>query len=406
MLIEFRVRNHRSIRQEQCLTMEAGPRQDPLDPRVRRVLGAKKPLLCAAGIYGANASGKTNVLRALAWMGEAVKRSHSFWSPRGGVPREAFAWGAGAQEDSLFEAMFVVGAVRYQYGFVVDDEKVVEEWLYDWPNQRKRVLFEREGDQYHFSSHLGGAHKLIRDMTRKNSLFLSVAALNNEPRLRPVALFFYFVFEVWGMGSEDFKSRNFFEWHSMPEFHAGNLVQNQKERVVELLKIGDPSVVDVKMLNEDHVGLEEIKLCHHHGGVQVWLDLKKESQGTQHLFGLMPKLLAALETGSLYLMDEIESSFHPWLVARWIHLFNDPSINTKHAQLLFSTHDTTLLSAHSLEEPLRQDQVWLTEKNEQGETQLYPLTDYKIKKGEDLEWAYLYGRYGGVPRLPPLVGGL
>jgi hypothetical protein len=406
MLIEFRVRNHRSIRQEQCLTMEAGPRQDPLDPRVRRVAGAKKPLLCAAGIYGANASGKTNVLRALAWMGEAVKRSHSFWSPRGGVPREAFAWGEGLQEDSLFEAMFVVGAVRYQYGFVVDDERVVEEWLYDWPNQRKRVLFEREGDTYNFSSHLGGAHKLIRDMTRKNSLFLSVAALNNEPRLLPVALFFYFVFDFWGTGYEEVPSQKFLGQYPVSALQERDSKKDPKERGVNLLKISDPSIVDLKMLYGQDDLLHDVKVCHQYGDVQVWLDLKKESQGTQHLFGLMPKLLAALEAGSLYLMDEIESSFHPWLVARWIHLFNDPSINTKHAQLLFSTHDTTLLSAHSLEEPLRQDQVWLTEKNDQGETQLYPLTDYKVNKGDDLEWAYLYGRYGGVPRLPPLVGGL
>ena len=150
MLIEFRVANHRSLRDEQVLTMEAGRVGDEADPRPRHVPGHAEPLLTVAGLYGANASGKSNVLAALAFMREAVLESHLSWSPAPDVPRDPFAWGPKRKEPSLLEVVFLLDHVRYEYGFRVSDEQVLEEWLYAWPNGRRQVWFEHDGDTYKF----------------------------------------------------------------------------------------------------------------------------------------------------------------------------------------------------------------------------------------------------------------
>src|SRR5207248_853178 len=122
MLIQFRVENHRSLRDEQVLTMEAGRVGDEADPRPRRVPGYAESLLPAAALYGANASGKSNVLAALAFMRDTVIFSHRAWSPDEGVPRDPFAWGPKRDEPSLFEVAFLHDDVRYQYGFLASDE--------------------------------------------------------------------------------------------------------------------------------------------------------------------------------------------------------------------------------------------------------------------------------------------
>jgi len=143
MLIEFRVANHRSLRDEQVLTMEAGRVGDESDPRPRHVPGYSESLLTVASLYGANASGKSNVLAALAFMQEAVLMSHRLWSPDEGLPRDPFAWGPRRSEPSLFEVTLLIGRVRYQYGFQASDDCFLEEWLYAWPLGKKQVWFER-----------------------------------------------------------------------------------------------------------------------------------------------------------------------------------------------------------------------------------------------------------------------
>ena len=146
MLVEFRVENHRSIREEQVLTMEAGRVGRADDPRPRSVDGYREPLLPVAAVYGANASGKSNLLDALGYMQIAVLHSHRVWEPEGGVPRYPFTWDGYKTRPSSFELTFIIDAIRYEYGFVVDDTQVLEEWLYAWPKGYKSLWFERELD--------------------------------------------------------------------------------------------------------------------------------------------------------------------------------------------------------------------------------------------------------------------
>ena len=186
MLIEFRVENHRSLRDEQALTFAAGRIGDPSDPRLRTVGGCNDKLLPAAVIYGANASGKSNVLAALAFMREAVLASQRRWEPDGGIPRVPFAWGEKRLEPSVFEVFFSLGGSKYQYGFAIDDLSVREEWLYAWPKQRRQIWFEREDTRFKFGEHLRGQNESIGDMTRPNALFLSAAAQFGHPHLQPL----------------------------------------------------------------------------------------------------------------------------------------------------------------------------------------------------------------------------
>jgi uncharacterized protein len=170
-------------------------------------------------------------------------------------------------------------------------------------------------------------------------------------------------------------------------------------------------IVDLKLEAEGHVRDDEtvalsrgrILLQHKSSEPDAWLPLEEESQGTQQLFRVAPLVITALERGQLLLIDELEASFHPLLALQIVRTFNDPVKNPRNAQLLFTTHDTNLLGTTLGEPSLRRDQVWLTEKKPEGSTVVYPLTDYKPRKAENLERGYLQGRYGAIPFLGDLV---
>jgi hypothetical protein len=179
MLLRFRFSNFRSFRDEAELSLVATGLDDSPNATFE-VPGLKERALPAAAIYGANASGKTNVIRALEFMREAVLHSHRNWSPMGTIPRTPFILGTGAVLPSRFETDFVISGVRYQYGFVLDSESVTEEWLLAYPSGKKQTWFKRmRGLPMYFGTKLAGEKKAIEALTRQNSLFLSVAAQNN-----------------------------------------------------------------------------------------------------------------------------------------------------------------------------------------------------------------------------------
>lgn len=422
MLVELRIENHRSLREEQVLTLEAGRVGDADDPRPRRVEGHAQPLLPAAALYGANASGKSNVLDALAWMQEAVLESHREWGPDGGVPRDPFAWGEHATRPSLFEATFIHAGFRHQYGFVTDDERFLEEWLHAWPQGRRQVWFEREGDHFKFGDNLRGENRLIEDVTRPNALFLSVAAQHRHEQLGAV----YHWFDAINVDSPDVDAVE--RWLSglLPSAPRSQPIEGARvplhglprpgatealAAIKDLLRTADLGIIDLRQREVMSLGRRgrlrqraQIQLRHQSNGDEAWLPLEQESDGTLRVLELAQPVLRALAEGGLVVVDELESSLHPLLAARLVQQFNDPRSNPKHAQLLFSTHDTNLLGTAMGEPMLRRDQVWLTEKDPHGATVLYPLTDYKPRKAENLERGYLQGRYGAIPFLGDLRG--
>ena len=414
MLIEFRVENHRSLRDEQALTLEAGRIGESSDPRPRGVAGHGESLLPAAVIYGANASGKSNVLAALAFMREAVVSSHRLWEPGGGIPRTAFAWGDKRNESSMFEASFLAGGIKHVYGFAVDDEVLQEEWLFAWPNNRKQVWFEREGDRFKFGEHLKGPNDAVKEVTRSNALFLSAAAQHGHRQLTPVYTWFRGIrrVNIPGRGSS-MLDRTLMQQQMLSAFgdEKPSLVQGDEAedtlaaRVGQLLKSADIGIVDIKSIEDEWEfqgrtrRRRQLLLQHQAGDDDSWLDLEEESAGTKTLLKMSPSVFLVLDSGGLLLVDELESSLHPSLGSAIVKMFNSPKTNPKNAQIVFTTHDTNLLGTTLGEPPLRRDQVWFTEKDKEGASKLYPLTDYKPRKAENLERGYLQGRYGAIPFL-------
>jgi hypothetical protein len=409
MLVDFRVENHRSLRDEQGFTLEAS-NVDGDVLRIRDAAGLH--ILPVLAVYGANASGKSNVLAALHFMRDAVVLSHRFWSPTSGVPRQPFAWGAVRETPSLFQATLLIDNVRHEYGFVLDDQQVLEEWLHAWPNGRKQIWFEREDGVFKFGEHLHGENRTVQDVTRPNGLFLSAAAQNNHKQLDPVFRWFN---NLRSEGVRSYDPSLFSEGPAnwLSEGPQASLFDEphgtRMTRFREMLQTADIGIVDIRMSSPERTSSQrqfrgpKIQLRHQNSAPDAWLPLREESHGTRQIFELGPLVIHALEQGGLLLVDELESALHPLLAAKFVRAFNDPIENPKNAQLIFTTHDTNLLGTLTGEPPLRRDQVWLTEKDDEGGTRLFPMTDYKPRKSENLERGYLQGRYGAIPFLGALT---
>jgi hypothetical protein len=324
---------------------------------------------------------------------------------------------------SLFVAQFIVGGVRHEYGFALTDDEVVEEWLNAWPSGRKQEWYSRDKSSFEFGRNLAGENKAIEALTRPNSLFLSAAAQNNHAQLTPVYHWFsrrLRVLPLSGSGWLDRSLRAASSWWEelgekgryqmtiplpgLPDLDA------RRARVRALLSSSDLGIQDF-MVQEDPFGDVRgrrsgttgrgLKISFAHeskaSAAPVWFDLEHESTGTQVLVSMVPNLLHVLEDGGVLVLDEM-SSLHPKLAVAIVQLFQDPTQNPRGAQLLFNTHDSTLLGNLVTDPPpLRRDQVWLTEKDRDGATHLYPLTDFKPRPTENLQRGYLQGRYGAIP---------
>jgi uncharacterized protein len=421
MLIEFRVENHRSIRDEQVLSMEAARLGDECDGRPREFANHPTKLLPVVAIYGANGSGKSNVLAALAYMKEAVSLSHRLWGPDEGVPRDPFAWGQKRGEFSLYEVQMIIRGIRYQYGFMCNDVAFVEEWIYAWPNGKKQTWLEREGEKFKFGENLRGENKVIEELTRPNALYLSAAAQLRHPQLSPLFSWFGSIHSI-NLTVGSVASRRLHPNQHRYERELAYMLddsgesrqqslfdEEEPESVLDqfksMVQAADIGIVDVRLSRDESSGSgrglrsTRFELKHKCESDDAWLPLEEESRGTRTLFRLALPILRSLRTGATLLVDELESSMHPMLADLIVRQFNDPEINKLNAQLIFSTHDTNLLGTLVGEPALRRDQVWLTEKDPRGATELYPLTDFKPRKDENIERGYIQGRYGAIPFL-------
>ncbi|MFS8069421.1 MAG: AAA family ATPase [Byssovorax sp.] len=424
MLIQFRVENHRSLCDEQVLSMVAAGTGEPGDERLIHRAGLEEALLPAVALYGANASGKTNVVGALRFMMEAVRDSQRLWEPDSGTPQEPFALSSKAGEPSLYEVDFLLDEVRYRYGFVLSAARVDEEWLEVWRDGEKRSLFERVADEFSFSVDLPGENEAIKALTRPNSLFLSAAAQNNHQALSSVFGWLSTAFFTsWNAPSHSVMSTEAALFGHLfgigrprsliKDVHTS--ISRRRDAITQLLGSVDTGIIDIKVVQDDGAskrGLKwwlgtqsEIYLRHRTEDAEreAWLPLAVQSAGTITLLNMAIPITAVLERGGLLCVDELEANLHPMVALEIVRLFNDPKQNRHGAQILFTTHDTNLLGNVLGEPALRRDQVWLTEKDQKGATHLYPLTDFHPRADENLERGYLQGRYGAIPFLGQLV---
>jgi hypothetical protein len=388
MLRSFRLANHKSIRREQELLLLP-------------VYDHDRPVQPVIAIYGANASGKSNLLDGLYYMASAVKNSYSHWEPNGGVPRKPFRLDPAARDEpSHFVVDLELDGVRYTYGFSVDDQVVQEEWLYSYPERKRRVIFERTGSDIKFGSTVSARKSkagILEELTRPNALFLSLASRVNFTELMPVYDWFATKLAIYD------PTAGLIDRREASEVAAGLSADSQPifRNIVKLMHFADFGIVDIAVVDVENHGEPTKELRFTHSAHDEPFELDDESAGTRAWLVMVMCALMCISLGSTFLVDEIDSSLHPRLTARLMALFQDKTMNPNQAQLVCTTHDTTLLSPILGEQALNRDQVWFTEKNEAGETNLYPLSDFSPRKGENTERRYLGGSYGAVPRIVP-----
>ncbi|MEU4120208.1 ATP-binding protein [Kitasatospora sp. NPDC028055] len=416
MLMRFRVSNHASLLEEQELSLVATDKHD--DIAATEVPSAGVRALPVLAIFGANASGKSNVLRALAYMQQAVLESHARWLPDGGTNRHPFLLSTEGREDSsAFAVDIVLDGVHFEYGFEIDDGQVREEWLRSYPEGRPRRLFERsvadDGvSHYEYGPSFRGRRRLIEDVVRPNSLYLSAGAGNNHEVLRRIQHWFHRGLRValdGNFGPRLEETRRLWE--------SGEHSRAELRRLLQFADLGIADLAFVEIDDEEKARLMEatakilapgfmekysvpprVRFVHASEEGPVALDLQEESSGTRTWAGLLGPVISTLNSGSLLVVDELDARLHPHLAARLVALFQDPERNVNGAQLLFNTHDATLLAPHS-EAMLHRDQIYLATKDARtGATELTALVDFKVRDGvENLEKRYLAGRYGALP---------
>lgn len=426
MLRSFRLANHRSFRDEQELLLMPSYDND-------------REVVPVAAVFGANASGKSNLIDGLRLMLSLV-RGWGRREPDSGIPRSPFRLERESLlEPSRFEVELVLEGVRYVYGFAVDDERVISERLHSYPHRRRRVLFERDGDSIDFGSTVTQRTRaeVIEDLLTEDTLFLAAASRLKLDQYRPVIEWFQrslrFVRPGRSSRTDGERLARFLEQSDSDqvrflelaraadvgisgvavEYVDDPLVATEAVAVRKLLeqfeaRMADADAEDRNVLAEQlrraqmqAAVLQErshrAKLLVTHGG--VGFELRDESEGTQVWLDLIPQIITSLDSGRALVIDEIGTSLHPLLVRKLVGLFRDPSTNVNGAQLLFTTHDAFLLAPLAGEPGLDRDQVWFVEKRPDGASELYPLTDFKPRNEHNLARRYLGGAYGAVPIL-------
>jgi uncharacterized protein len=425
MLIEFKATNFRSIREEQTFSLVASNAVKDMDDcltehQLPGLSGLR--FLKGAAIYGANASGKSNLIEAIHFLQRFVRNSATKIHPGDPTGTEPFKLDQDSTDKpSEFEVTFVTGNIRYVYGVSLTRERVTEEYLFAYPKGSPQRWFHRtynvEQKIYEWAkpSIAFKQDKSLQDKTRENSLFLSVGPQFNHDQLTIVFNWFKKELRFITLDADAFLH---------PGFTAEMLEKPEnKMRILNLLKSADFGVTDARTEERD-LNLDDLKenippailaeimasggnakarrmeisLIHQAENINpVAMDFDdEESAGTRRFFSLAGPWLDILDNGYTVFIDEIETSLHPVLVRELLKLLFCSRNNTKGAQVIFTTHNPFLLD-NSL---IRRDQVWFTEKTPEGATHLYPLTDYKPRKDEALAKGYLAGRYGAIPFLP------
>ena len=426
MLLKFQVTNHRSIRNTAEISFVATSLKEQSESLVSCPY-TKHGVLPVLALYGANASGKSNLLDGMAFFRHTILRSFVDGDTESGMAQHPFLLDDESRKQaSTYIADFVLNGVKHQYGFSMTSERVVEEWLYQFPKHARQILFHRkasEESEFFFGRNLKGKNREVVAITRSNALFLSAAMIAAHTELSPIATYFRNALQfrlnpsaeppaVLGIAlNDDIElKRDVTKYLSIAD--TGIMELNIQEQAQQAIR-GDlaNAVIDTIIKHIDSKGLSskvkddimalhllDIKLGHQsEDGKTRELDFDDESLGTKYLLTILIPMLDVLKNGKLLILDEITTSLHTLLARKLVTLFMDPKINTKGAQLLFSTHDTNLLAPGLL----RRDQIWFAEKSANtGDTEIFPLTDIKTKNTDNIERGYIQGRFGGIPFIP------
>ena len=430
MLIEFKVANYRSIGEEQVLSLVPASNQNEYPDNI--IQKSSYAALNGIVLYGANGSGKSNLLRAIVAMSNIIRIS-AMSSSTSLLPYDPFLLREGyAQKNTTFEMTFVIGESRYRYGFSYNINSVNREWLLRKVIGKETILFEREGDIIDVSSDFKGSTKLIEtaiEATRNNTLFLSLCDMLNVEEAKSIILWFSTLNIINGQHSQ------------IHEIQTVNLLQNPiyKQKIKDYLASVCLNIHDIdietkefedtdlpigmtgnirEMFSRTLRGGKHVKVMAQHAIYDMeakptqqsisWDWDSHESSGSQKAMHLSGPILWALANGGTLVVDEVEAFLHPIMTLNTIEIFLNKDSNPRNAQIIFATHDTNLLSYAKL----RRDQIYFAEKNDWESTEIFSLSDFKYigeKDGQpfaekerpdsDKEKRYIEGRYGAIPML-------
>jgi hypothetical protein len=417
MLIEFKVENFRSFKGPQTFSMVAGA--SPQHARSNTFSSGLKGFdnfLRTAALYGPNAAGKTNLLRSLQFMQSLVLNSAAT-TTGAAYAFTPFVFARGQRrKPSRFSVTFAWDGIWYEYGFAMGPERIEDEWLIEHVNARGRTLFERKyvaatkDYDWKFSPSLKGQKSVWSEATRPTALFLSTAVQLNSKQLLPVYEWFQKRLVVV-TGATTLNPNLTLMLLNQPD---------GKARLLPFLQEADLGISDVTITKEplppgggfipgpqqifeqvhgsNILNLVRVTLSHKvedDKEKQVGLDLFEESSGTQVLFRTAGAWLNVFTNGEVLLFDEIDTSLHTLLVKFLIQRFHSEATNPLNAQLIFTTHNTSLLDQRIF----RRDQIWFVEKDREAASKLYSLSDFRPRNDEDLQRWYMRGRYGALPIL-------
>jgi len=416
MLVEFTVNNYKSIKDTMKFSMLTSSK-DEGNYFPKRTYN----LLRSSIIYGANASGKSNFLKAMAFMGRFVLNKYKILQSVDTLPYEPFKLCDDTENSSSsFEIVFFINEIKYRYGFEMDNENIYSEWLFADEKGKEAKLFFRDSEKNEYVN---------PNKFKEGYIFFDKK--EEKIKVSDNQLF------IWKCDQDDGEiSKKILQWFN--KFNMINGVENKgyinftmekmendlfKNEIVKLVKTADIGIEDIDVEEEEipseileilpdtlkdkliNDGAKSIKLNTVHNkydrdgkiiGKTIFELNKEESIGTRKFFDMSAPILDTLKNGKVLIIDELDASLHPILTQYLIKLFHNEEVNINNAQLIFATHDTNLLNRNIF----RRDQIWLTEKNKYGATDLYSLAELKnVRKKEDFEAQYIQGKYGAIPYL-------
>lgn len=417
MLLQFSVSNYRSIKDTITLSMLSSSENE------NSFKIKKYNLLNSAVIYGANASGKSNLLRAMGFMGRIVLNKTKVIQSTDTLPHDPFRLNSSTKDaSSTFEIVFFIDEIKYRYGFELDNTTVYAEWLYANEKGKEAKLFYRDSEEEEY----------VNPKFKEGYIFFD----NSKSKIR-VSLNQLFIWKCDQDGGEI--SKSILKWFSRFNLidgldHGGYISYTMKKmedltfknEMINLVKTADIGIENITMEEEEvpldmiekmglpidlkeeilkDGGLKSVSINTYHKkfdennneiGNEIFELDDEESLGTRKFFKMSAPILNTLQEGKILIIDELDASLHPMLTKHLIKLFSDKNINTKNAQLIFATHDTNLLKPQIF----KRDQIWFTEKDKYGSTILYSILEIKgVRATDDFEKQYLQGKYGAVPYL-------
>lgn len=415
MLLQYDIENNLSVKSRQRVAFIADNKKELVDSEID-VLGYK--ILPVIGLYGKNASGKTNLLKGLKHIYDMVILSHSF-DPARPIPfYTPFAFTKEKNKESKFEITFMINEKRYVYGFSHDSLEIKEEYLYVFNSSKPSKIFDKDintQEVYTFGQNYSGLKDYV-GKTHKNKLFLSTAAqwAADQKEINDIYNFFRngmvyyqkdcgipsveFENETTSLLIEDENARKFFKTLIS---YLDLEIEDIKPTKIPVDLNGLPEevkkIIEAARNGDKNLEATSVKTLYNINGVNYDLDLKQESNGIQKIYQLFPLLYHGLNSKKIIVIDEIETGLHPFLIKGIIKLFQNKNINKHNSQLFFTTHITHILDL----ELLRRDQIWFTERELDNEysTEVYSLADVKgVRTSDNIEKEYLKGEYVKTPR--------